>query len=172
LAGSSVFRSFFLKRVSADLTVFWGRSFFSGILSIFFSQPTIFRNFARLLKSTIVFVPIQRERNKNLSINKMENTNMQFMVDFTMPKELPEEFISLIPRQRIAVNKLLSEGKLLNYALALEHGKLWAVFSVDSESELLDIVYGLPLTDFMKVRISELTFYNALQPFTATFSVN
>ncbi len=102
----------------------------------------------------------------------MENTNMQFMVDFTMPKELPEEFISLIPRQRIAVNKLLSEGKLLNYALALEHGKLWAVFSVDSESELLDIVYGLPLTDFMKVRISELTFYNALQPFTATFSVN
>ena len=102
----------------------------------------------------------------------MQNTNMQFMVDFTMPKELPDDFVSLIPRQRIAVNKLMEEGKLLNYALALEHGKLWAVFSVDSESELLDIVYGLPLTDFMKVRISELTFYNALQPFTATFSIN
>ncbi len=102
----------------------------------------------------------------------MENTNLQFMVDFTMPKELPDEFVALIPRQRVAVNKLMGEGKLLNYALALEHGKLWAVFAVESESELLDIVYGLPLTDFMKVRISELTFYNAFQPFAATFSIN
>jgi muconolactone delta-isomerase len=102
----------------------------------------------------------------------MEQTNMQFMVDFTMPKELPDEFVGLIPRQRSAVNKLMNEGKVLNYALALEHGKLWAVFSVDSESELLDIVYGLPLTEFMKVRISELTFFNAHEPFRATFSVN
>lgn len=55
------------------------------------------------------------------------------MVDFTMPKELPDEFVGLIPRQRSAVNKLMNDGKVLNYALALEHGKLWAVFSVESE---------------------------------------
>jgi muconolactone delta-isomerase len=102
----------------------------------------------------------------------MGNMNLQYMVDFTMPKDLPDEFVSLIPRQRIEVNRLMNEGKLLNYALALEHGKLWAVFSVDSESELLELVYGLPLTDFMKVRISELTFFNTVQPFAATFSIN
>lgn len=102
----------------------------------------------------------------------MENSNLQFMVDFTMPKEMPDEFVSLIPRQRAAVNKLMGDGKLLNYSLALEHGKLWAVFSVESEAELIDIVYGLPLTEFMKVRISELTFYNAANTFAATFSVN
>lgn len=94
------------------------------------------------------------------------------MVDFTMPKELPEDFVSLIPRQRAAVNNLMAEGKLLNYALSLESGKLWAVFSVASEAELMEIVYGLPLTDFMKVRVSELTFYNAARPFTPVFSVN
>ena len=94
------------------------------------------------------------------------------MVDFTMPKDMPDEFMSLIPRQRIAVNKLMADGKLLNYALALEHGKLWAVFSVESEADLMEIVYSLPLTDFMKVRISELTFYNAATPFVATFSIN
>ena len=102
----------------------------------------------------------------------MENSNLQFMVDFTMPKEMPDEFVALIPRQRAAVNKLMNDGKLLNYSLALEHGKLWAVFAVESEAELIDIVYGLPLTEFMKVRISELTFYNAANTFTATFSVN
>lgn len=102
----------------------------------------------------------------------MENTNLQFMVDFTMPKEMPDEFVGLIPRQRAAVNRLMNEGKLLNYSLALEHGKLWAVFNVESESELLEIVYDLPLTSFMKVRVSELTFYNAANTFSNVFSVN
>jgi muconolactone delta-isomerase len=102
----------------------------------------------------------------------MENTNLQFMVDFTMPKEMPDEFVALIPRQRVAVNRLMNDGKLLNYSLALEHGKLWAVFNVESESELLEIVYDLPLTEFMKVRVSELTFYNAANTFSNVFSVN
>jgi muconolactone delta-isomerase len=96
----------------------------------------------------------------------------QYMVDFTMPKELNEDFLSLIPRQRALVNQLMSDGKILNYALALETGKLWAVFSVVSESELIDIVYNLPLTDFMKVRISELTFFNAANTFAPVFSIN
>jgi muconolactone delta-isomerase len=102
----------------------------------------------------------------------MDNLQTQYMVDFTMPKDLSEEFLSLIPRQRGLVNQMMAEGKILNYALALEHGKLWAVFSVGSEAELMEIVYGLPLTEYMKVRISELTFYNASHPFTPAFSVN
>lgn len=97
---------------------------------------------------------------------------MQFMVDFTMPKEMPEEFMALIPRQRVAVNRLMNDGKLLNYSLSLEHGKLWAVFNVETQAELMELVYDLPLTDFMKVRISELTFYNAATAVSATFSVN
>ena len=97
---------------------------------------------------------------------------MQFMVDFTMPKEMPEEFMALIPRQRVAVNRLMNDGKLLNYSLSLEHGKLWAVFNVETQAELMELVYDLPLTDFMKVRISGLTFYNAATAVSATFSVN
>ena len=94
------------------------------------------------------------------------------MVDFTLPSELPEDFVSNIPRQRTAVNKLLGEGKILNYALSLEQSKLWVVFSANSETELLEMVQRLPLTRFMKVRISELTFYNAGNPSVPVFSVN
>ncbi len=94
------------------------------------------------------------------------------MVDFTLPKDLSETFISLIPQQREMVNKLMNEGKLLNYALSLENSKLWVVFSVQSLLELEEAVDRLPLTHFMKMRISELTFYNASHPFTPTFSVN
>jgi len=97
---------------------------------------------------------------------------MQFMVDFTLPKELTDEFIGLIPRQRAIINRFSEHGKLLSYALALEHGKLWAVFSVESETELVDLINELPLTRFMKVRMMELTFFNANNPISTTFSVN
>ena len=65
----------------------------------------------------------------------MDNHQVQFMVDFTMPHDLPEDFVSRIPQQRALVNRLLSEGKILNYALSLENSKLWVVFSVQSESD-------------------------------------
>ena len=94
------------------------------------------------------------------------------MVDFTLPAELPEEFVSNIPRQRSAVNKLLGEGKILNYALSLENSKLWVVFSASSEAELLEMLQRLPLTRYMKVKVSELTFYNASNPYAPVFSVN
>ena len=97
---------------------------------------------------------------------------MQYMVDFTLPTELPEEFVNNIPRQRAAVNRLLGEGKILNYALSLENSKLWVVFSASSEAVLMEMVQKLPLTRYMKVRISELTFYNASNPMSAAFSVN
>jgi len=102
----------------------------------------------------------------------MDNRSIQYMVDFTMPQDLPDEFVSRIPHQREAVNRLLNEGKILNYALSLENSKLWVVFSVASEDELLEVVQKLPLTRYMKMRFSELTFYNAAHPFPLTFSVN
>ncbi len=102
----------------------------------------------------------------------MDNNLIQYMVDFTMPQDLPDEFFNRISQQREAVNGLLSEGKILNYALSLENSKLWAVFSVASENELMEVVQKLPLTRYMKMRVSELTFYNAANPFALSFSVN
>jgi muconolactone delta-isomerase len=102
----------------------------------------------------------------------MDNHQVQFMVDFTMPHDLPEDFVSRIPQQRALVNRLLSEGKILNYALSLENSKLWVVFSAQSESDLIDLIEQMPLTRFMKYRISELTFFNASNPFVQAFSMN
>jgi muconolactone delta-isomerase len=102
----------------------------------------------------------------------MDNNNIHYMVDFTLPKDLNEEFVSLIPQQRSMVNRMLGAGQILNYSLSLENSKLWVVFSAKSESELMELVDSLPLTHYMKVRVSELTFYNAAHPFVPAFSVN
>ena len=94
------------------------------------------------------------------------------MVDFTLPQDLPEEFVSKIPQQRSAVNRLMQEGKLLNYSLSLENAKLWAVFSVESEGELHEIIQRLPLTRYMRLKFHPLTFYNNAMSIPATFSMN
>jgi muconolactone delta-isomerase len=104
--------------------------------------------------------------------SRMDNATAQYMVDFTLPDSLTDDFISTIPHQRNIVNRLFSEGKLLNYALSLENSKLWAIFAARTESDLMDLVSLLPLSRYMRVRVSELTFYNSVSPNQPSFSVN
>lgn len=96
----------------------------------------------------------------------------QYMVDFSMPEVLTEDFMKLIPYQRAAVNRFFEEGKLTNYALSLENSRLWAVFKAGSEMEVMDMIADLPLTSFMDVEISMLTFYNTANIDVPNFSLN
>ena len=102
----------------------------------------------------------------------MINTEYQYMVDFKLPNTLTQDFMDLVPFQRMAVNKLFEEGKLINYALSLENSKLWAVFSAKSELDVMDMIADLPLTPYMKVDISMLTFYNDTKTQIPKFSMN
>lgn len=120
-----------------------------------------------LLDSVLAITPFQISHNKN-----MDNNLIQYMVDFTLPTDLPEEFVNKIPQQRSLVNRLLTEGKILNYALSLENSKLWVVFAAQSEADLMEMVHRLPLTRYMKVKVNELTFYNSVNAFVPAFSVN
>ncbi|KAA3630767.1 MAG: hypothetical protein DWQ02_17480 [Bacteroidetes bacterium] len=85
------------------------------------------------------------------------NSAYQYMVDFTLVGNLSEEFMDLIPYQRVVVNKLFQQGKLVNYALSAEKAKVWAIFNADSESELLKMINSFPLSKFMEVEISLLS---------------
>jgi len=99
-------------------------------------------------------------------------SDYQFMVDFTLPDTLTEEFMEKIPHQRAKVNRLLREGKLVNYALSLETSKMWAVFNADSEWQVKEMLDTLPLSKFMEAHVSTLTFYNSLEEEIPVFSMN
>ena len=101
----------------------------------------------------------------------MINPINQYMVDFTLPEELSTEFMDLIPFQRAVVDRYLSEGSLVNYALALEHAKLWAIFNANSEMEVLEMLTDFPLTPFMQVEVNQLTLFNTAGS-TPAFSLN
>jgi muconolactone delta-isomerase len=88
----------------------------------------------------------------------------QFMVDFTLPVLFSEEFTALVPAQRVMVNEYFMEGKLLSYALSLEQSRLWAVFNAESASDVKRYIKAMPLSKMMTSEISELTFFNIIQP--------
>lgn len=94
------------------------------------------------------------------------------MADFTLPEEPTDEFFELLPYQETVVNKYLAQGKLINYALSLDNAKLWAVFSANSELEVLEMLSEFPLFRFMKVEVSLLTSYSTLSVTAPNFSLN
>lgn len=94
------------------------------------------------------------------------------MAAFTLSDTLSEEFMKLVPFQRLVVDRLLSEGKLVTYALSMEESRLWAVFKANSEMEVLDMIADFPLAKFMKVKVSVLNFYNTTNPAMPSFSLN
>jgi len=84
----------------------------------------------------------------------------RYMVEFELPDELSQDFLSLIPAQKAMVSKLFSKGLLKSYSLAVDNSVLWAVFLAESEFEVLELISDLPLSDFMTPYISELMFHN------------
>ena len=101
----------------------------------------------------------------------MEN-QFHFMVEFKLPNTLTEEFMSLVPMQRMVVDRFLEEGILLSYALSLENSRLWAVFCGESELDVMERIIDLPLSDFMDAEIHLLTVYNDNPIEMPAFSLN
>lgn len=101
----------------------------------------------------------------------MSMPNSQFMVGFTFPGELSEEFMDMIPYQRAVANRYFSEGKLVNYALSVEAARIWAVFNARTEMEVMDMLLDFPLTRFMEVEICLLASFNSGE-FPNSFSLN
>ena len=80
------------------------------------------------------------------------------MATILLPENLTEEFISLIPQQRFAVNRLVDKNIILNYSLSADRSKLWIAFNAKDEDHVRRVIQRFPLFKFMKVKIDELMF--------------
>ncbi len=114
-------------------------------------------------------------QNNSIS-DQLQHSNMhqeyQFMAACILPAELSDEFFDLLSYQDVVVNKYLAQGKLIHYALSLDNARLWALFSANSELEVLEMLREFPLTRFLEVEISLLTTYATLSVATPSFSMN
>lgn len=86
-----------------------------------------------------------------------------YQVNISMPKSFSDELVSLIPKQRRVINELLQKGVLESYALSADRSKAWCAVNASSEKDVREIFSTFPLIRFMKLEITELSWYNEVQ---------
>ncbi|MCW3104139.1 MAG: hypothetical protein JWO09_2579 [Bacteroidetes bacterium] len=84
------------------------------------------------------------------------------MVIIKLPNELTEDFVLLIPKQRAHIDKLMDEGKILQYSLAADRSFLWVTVIAESERKVMDLLSTFPLIDYMSPIVTELAFHNSV----------
>jgi hypothetical protein len=96
-----------------------------------------------------------------------------YMVEFEIPVEMPDSYIAKIPQQRLKVNELMEDGKIISYAVSMERGRLWCIVKADNEFEVMETVSEFPLIGYMPTPvISELLFHNLVAARIPLFSLN
>ncbi len=97
---------------------------------------------------------------------------LQYMVDFSLPIIMEQQFVDLIPDQRAKVNECFVKGQISAYTLSMENGRLWAVVNAKNQREVLDIIASFPLSKYMEWKIYPLTFHQTIENAVMTFSLN
>lgn len=96
----------------------------------------------------------------------------QFLVEIELPENPDPNFFELIPEQRLQINKMMSEGKVISYTLSQDRQKLWCIFNAESEVEVMSMLSDFPLYDYMKPQIFPLMFHNSVLLSMPAFSKN
>lgn len=84
----------------------------------------------------------------------------QYLIDIDLPEELEEDFMALVPAQRLKINKLMGNRTISSYSLALDRSKLWVTINAKSGTEVMDVLSTFPLIKYMKFHIHELMFHH------------
>ena len=85
-----------------------------------------------------------------------------YMIDIKLPAEMTEEFLALIPKQRTCVDKLMDDGKILQYSLSYNRTQLWVIMVASSKKNAKEILSTFPLIHLMQPTIIELAFHNSI----------
>ena len=96
----------------------------------------------------------------------------QFLVEVELPENPDPNFFELIPEQRLQINKMMSEGKIISYTLSQDRQKLWCIFNAESEFDVMSMLAEFPLFDYMKSQIFPLMFHNSVLLSMPAFSKN
>ena len=80
----------------------------------------------------------------------------QYMITCSLPPFPDEEFMSLVPAQRIEMDKLMLNGYILNFCLSANFRSLWITMLGKNESEVIGILKKFPMIKYFDYHIQEL----------------
>lgn len=96
----------------------------------------------------------------------------EYMVEIDLPFPFDNEFVSLIPEQRKAVDMLMKNKKITSYAVSVEEGKLWTTILAESEEAVAEVLSGFPIIEMVEYKMYKLAFHNSIGALSAQFSLN
>ncbi len=96
----------------------------------------------------------------------------EYMIEMDLPVPFTDEFLSLVPRQRAQVNKLMNDGIITSYALSIEEGRLWITAIGESEVHIREVIDSFPIAPMVQYKINKLTFHNSISFQIPNFSLN
>jgi muconolactone delta-isomerase len=84
----------------------------------------------------------------------------KFMVTLSFPGIFSEDFITLIPRQRAMIVKLLSNGKLANFSLNEHRTSAWMVVNAKSLEDVERLLERFPMRDYFTATVEKLVLHD------------
>ncbi len=84
----------------------------------------------------------------------------QFMVDIQLPANPDAEFFALVPSQRDHINKLLEQGVVLGYSLAIDRSRLWVTLNARDQRDAVEVLSSFPMFRYFEPTIYPLAFHN------------
>lgn len=94
------------------------------------------------------------------------------MVEFKIySDDMSSDFLGSIPKQIRHIQELFKTGQLFSCSLNKTSTKMWAVFLVENESELMYTLNNMPLSNYMEFTFNELS-YNSTMHMMPAISLN
>ena len=72
-----------------------------------------------------------------------------------------EDFMSYVPVHRAYINRLMNNGSIDQYAVALESGRAWITFNAASEDDVMEMLKKSPLHRYWDYEIDVLYVYDS-----------
>lgn len=95
-----------------------------------------------------------------------------FMIEINLPEFMSDDFIGLIPKQKLFIDSLMKKGMINSYSVSIDYTKLWVNMIVADKNYAKKIVQTFPIANFIDYKIIELTFYNTSAVFIPSMSLN
>jgi hypothetical protein len=96
----------------------------------------------------------------------------EYMIIIRFITSFNEEFVDLLPNQRIQINRLMEKGIITSYSLSADRGTLWVTLLATSLEAVEKTLRMMPLFKFMRYDIIELMFHNSPVHAQMHFSMN
>jgi muconolactone delta-isomerase len=96
----------------------------------------------------------------------------EYMIIIRFTTSFNEEFVDLLPNQRVQINRLMEKGIITSYSLSADRGTLWVTLLATSLEAVEKTLRMMPLFKFMRYDIIELMFHNSPVYAQMHFSMN